>query len=249
MRLHILSDLHLEFARWEISATDADVIVLAGDIHTGQNGLKWIRAANPVTPVIYVLGNHEYYGQMIPNLTHHLKAAAAGTNVRVLENDRVDIGDVTFLGTTLWTDFALNGDPVVGGTIAENVMNDFHRIRTAPGFRKLRAPFVRRLNAESVLWLRQQCGVCRDRKVVVVTHHPPSARSIATQFAGEPANVAFASHLDGLVAESRAVLWVHGHTHRAFDYMIESTRVVANQRGYPHESTLTGFRGDFVVEI
>ncbi len=117
-----------------------------------------------------------------------------------------------------------------------------------PGFRKLRASYVRRLHADSVLWLRQESVACRARKTVVVTHCAPSARSINPRYAGEPLNVAFASHLDDLVAESGAALWVHGHSHCAADYVINHTRVVANPRGYPDE-TDTGFNPMLVVEV
>ena len=119
MRIHLLSDLHLEFAPFDLPAVDADVVVLAGDVHTGRNGLKWIRSAIPETPVIYVLGNHEFYGQTLPKLTDELQVEAEGANVHVLENDRIEIAGVTFLGATLWTDFAVNGDPVIGGLVAE----------------------------------------------------------------------------------------------------------------------------------
>ena len=248
MRLHLLSDLHLEFAPFEMPAVESDVIVLAGDVHTGRNGLKWIREAIPEKPVIYVLGNHEFYGETLPKLTDELRAEAEGTNVHVLENSRVEIGGVTFLGATLWTDFALNGDPVIGGLVAEQGMTDFRRIRTSPGYRKLRASCVRRLHADSVLWLRQETAAYRGRKAVVVTHCAPSAHSIHARYSGEPLNVAFASHLDDLVAESGAVLWVHGHSHNATNYVIGQTRVIANPRGYPDEIN-TGFNPTLVVEV
>lgn len=248
MRLHILSDLHLEFASFEMPVVGADVVVLAGDVHTGHKGLNWIRTAIPRTPVIYVLGNHEFYGQTLPKLTDELRLEVNGTNVHILENSRIDLGDVTFLGATLWTDFALNGDPVVGGLVAEQAMNDFRRIRTMPGYRKLRASYLRRLNAESVLWLRAEAEACRSRKLVIVTHCPPSARSISPIYAGEPLNAAFASNLDALVADTSALLWVHGHTHSAADYSIGRTRVVGNPRGYPSEAGMA-FKPDLMIEI
>jgi predicted phosphohydrolase len=248
MRLHIISDLHLEFAPFRMPSVEADVVVLGGDVGVGHNGLKWIRASIPATPVVYVLGNHEFYGETMPKLIGELRAEASGSNVHILENSRVDFGDVTFLGATLWTDFALNGDPIVGGLAAEQGMNDFRQIRTLPGYRKLRASYLRRVHADSVLWLKTEVAACRGRKLVVVTHCPPSARSISPIYVGEPLNVAFASNLDELVEGSKALLWVHGHTHAAADYMIGRTRVLGNPRGYPGE-TGTAFKPDLVVEI
>jgi predicted phosphodiesterase len=60
MRLHVLSDLHLEFGSDpKIPPTDADVVVLAGDIHLGREGRRWARKQFPEKPVIYVLGHTE----------------------------------------------------------------------------------------------------------------------------------------------------------------------------------------------
>lgn len=247
MRLHIISDLHLEFAPFSMPDVKADAVVLAGDVGVGHNGLKWIRAWIPSTPVVYVLGNHEYYGETMPKLVEELRAAANGTNVHILENSRVDFGDVTILGATLWTDFALNGDPVVGGLTAEQGMNDFRHIRTLPGYRKLRASYLRRVHADSVRWLKTEAAACRGRKLVVVTHCPPSARSISPIYAGDPLNAAFVSNLDSLVAEFGALLWVHGHTHVSADYTIGGTRVLGNPRGYPGEAS--AFKPELVVEV
>src|ERR1700752_2288598 len=113
MRVHILSDLHLEFAPFQPNNVDADVVVLAGDVHTGRNGIEWALKAFPDRPVIYVLGNHEFYGQKLQKLIKELQELADGTNIRLLENEQCSIGEVVFLGATLWTDFGLNGNPVV----------------------------------------------------------------------------------------------------------------------------------------
>ncbi|MEM9690500.1 MAG: metallophosphoesterase, partial [Pseudomonadota bacterium] len=110
MKLHILSDIHVEFEAFVPPATDADVIVLAGDIHVGRKGLDWALEQFPDKPVIYVLGNHEYYGKAVPKLTNELQKIAANTNVHLLERSSVEIDGVTFLGSTLWTDFELFGD-------------------------------------------------------------------------------------------------------------------------------------------
>jgi hypothetical protein len=85
-------------------------------------------------------------------------------------------------------------------------MNDFRHIRTVPGYRKLRASYLRRVHADSVLWLKTEAAACRGRILVVVTHCPPSARSILPIYAGDPLNAAFASNLDSLVADSGALL-------------------------------------------
>lgn len=156
MRVHILSDLHVEFAPFQPNNVDADVIVLAGDVHTGKNGIKWILKTFSDRPVIYVLGNHEFYGQKIPKLIDEIKEVAHGTNVHVLENDSAEIGDVMFFGATLWTDFRLNGDSVLAEMTAQTGMTDFRRIRVTPSYRRFRPADARRFHTQSLAWLAQQ---------------------------------------------------------------------------------------------
>src|ERR1043165_2344612 len=91
MRLHILCDLHLEFGSAKIPTTDADVVVLAGDIHLGREGRKWARSHFPDQPVIYVLGNHEFYRHSLPELTETLKRETDGSHIHLLENRAVEI--------------------------------------------------------------------------------------------------------------------------------------------------------------
>jgi Calcineurin-like phosphoesterase len=200
------------------------------------------------SPVIYVLGNHEFYGQKIPKLTFEIKELAQGTNVHVLENDSVEIGNVVFLGTTLWTDFRLNGDAVLAEVTAQAGMTDFRRIRVTPSYRRFRPSDARRFHAQSLDSLIQQVEKARGRKAVVITHHAPSPQSIPPRFRNDPLNPAFASNLEPFIAESGTRLWIHGHIHHRSDYTIGASRVVANPRGYPTEPH-TGFDPSLVVEV
>ncbi len=84
MKLHILSDLHTEFSDFEAPETDADVVVLAGDIGVGTGGIEWAAGQFPDVPVVYVPGNHEFYGHDI-GTTDRLQAAAPG-DIHVLDN-------------------------------------------------------------------------------------------------------------------------------------------------------------------
>lgn len=248
MRLHILSDLHLEFAPFMPPATDADAVILAGDISTGQNGLKWAMATFPDRPVIYVLGNHEFYGQKLQKLIQKLHEAARGSNIHVVEDEGVTLEDVTFLGATLWTDFALSGDAVMSEVVAQTSMSDYRRIRTLPAYRRLKPSDTRRIHMRSRRWLEEQTLALKGRKVVVVTHHAPSIESIPSLYEGDPCNPAFASELAPFVGQSGARLWIHGHIHSPSDYRIGETRIIANPRGYPTESKL-GFNPALVVEV
>jgi predicted phosphodiesterase len=248
MRLQILSDLHLEFAPFVLPGVAADVLVLAGDIGVGVAGMEWVLEACREGPVIYVLGNHEFYQHTIPGITRELKEMAKGTNVHVLENDQVQIGDVTFLGATLWTDFALLGNPLEAEIHAEMGINDFHQIRLYPECARFRPADARRFHLESVRWLQEQFRKLAGRKSVVVTHHAPSSRSIGPEYDRDPLSAAFASNLEPLVMAGGARLWVQGHIHSVADYKLGATRVLANPRGYPKER-VEGFDAALVVEV
>ena len=248
MRLHVLSDLHLEFAPFRLPKVDSDVVVLAGDVHTGRNALSWIRATFPNKPVIYVLGNHEFYGHKIPTLTHELRDLTKGTNIHVLENDQLDLGEIVFLGATLWTDFKLDGDVILAGVAAVTNIADFQQIRMVPSGEPFRPPDARRLHAESMQWLVEQTAALRGRKVVVVTHSAPSPQSIPPRYRNSPLNPAFASNLEPFIKASSVSLWIHGHIHETADYEVGSTRIVANPRGYPGEP-VRNFNPALVIDI
>ena len=248
MRLHILSDLHLEFGITSIPDTDADVVVLAGDIHLGREGRMWARRHFPDKPVVYVLGNHEFYRHSIPALTEALKRETDGSHIHLLENKAVELNGFMFLGCTLWTDFGLNGDLETAMRAAEDIMSDYSIIDFDPEHRVLRAKDTARFHAESLAWLKSELPRHDPARTVVVTHHGPSARSVLPRYAGSPLNPAFVSNLDAMVESSGVPLWVHGHTHCNVDYKIGSTRVLTNQRGYPDERAQR-FEPGLVVEI
>ena len=159
MKLHILSDVHVEFGPYDAPETDADVVVLAGDIHVGRNGFDWAREQFPNKPVLYVLGNHEYYGKALPKFADKLRELAEGTNVHILEQDSLTLDGVTFLGCTLWTDFELFGDPRIAGYEAAQKMTDYKRIRVSPNYRrlhiiKLRSGLNRTMDICTVRWVK-----------------------------------------------------------------------------------------------
>ncbi len=248
MRIRILSDLHIEFAPFVPLKAGADVVVLAGDIHPGRGSLAWIKKTFPEIPVVFVLGNHEFYGQAIPKLIEDLKAEAAGTNIHILSDDSVLIGDARFLGATLWTDFKLFGTPSISGPAAAGAMSDYKKIRVSPRFSKLKGLDSARFHAASRRWLEEELAKKFPGPTVVVTHHAPSARCLNPSLMTDELSPAYASALDELVSSSDAALWIHGHTHMATDFFVGMTRVVSNQRGYP-DVPAPGFQEDLVISL
>ena len=141
-RLHLLSDLHLEFSErhppWSPPETDADIVILAGDIDNGTRAIDWAEQTFPRRTVLYVPGNHEYYETEIREANAALRQRSArSANVRVLLDDEFVIGGVRFLGTTLWTDFELFGRDRRADCIAESLkyVTDFRLVDYGPGRR------------------------------------------------------------------------------------------------------------------
>jgi Icc-related predicted phosphoesterase len=248
MRLQVLSDLHLELDPYEPEATPADVVVLAGDIQVGCEGRKWAEQHFSGKPVIYVLGNHEFYHHSMPELTKILRRETSGSHIHLLENNAVEIDGFAFLGCTLWTDSELFGDPEAAMRVADQRMCDFSLIE-----RKSEKGFFRpwqsaQLFADSVAWLKGEFSKHDPAKTIVVTHHAPSPRSIPAGYAGNVLSAAFASNLDDFIKESGVRLWIHGHLHHNVDYRIGKTRVYTNQRGYPG-GLLPGFEPSAVIRV
>ncbi|QIL44685.1 metallophosphoesterase [Acidovorax sp. HDW3] len=235
MRLHILSDLHLSVHPLALAPSTADLIVLAGDIDRPAAAMAWAQALGK--PVIYVPGNHEFYGSDLESTTAELRALAAGSCVQVLHNQAWEWGGVRFLGSTLWSDFRAAGDgaaqaQAMAQSLAFN--RDFSRIRLHPGdgAARLTPQHCAQLFAANARWLDAALATPFAGPTVVITHHAPTLGSVHPRFAGSPLNVNFVSDAAWLLGGERTALWIHGHTHDSFDYDMQGTRVLCNPRGY-----------------
>lgn len=232
MKIHLLSDLHLEFEAFDYQAADADVVVLAGDIHVQEKGVDWAFQTIKDKPVLYVLGNHEFYGATIQKLIHKLKAKTRNTNVHILERDVVTIDGVNFLGCTLWTDFELFGDPRHAGYHCQNIMTDYKKIRHLPNYSKIRTIDTAVIHKHSHWWIEQELKNRNGQINVVVTHHAPSIQSIPENGRQDITAAAYANRLESFIQQYKPALWLHGHVHHVSDYDINKCRVVCNPRGY-----------------
>jgi predicted phosphodiesterase len=249
MKLHILSDIHLEFAPFDPPATDADVVILAGDIGLGPKAVEWA-AVTFRQPVIFVPGNHEYYGGHLQNTLVKMRRTAEGTQVRVLDGAGIILGSVRFLAATLWTDFQITRNALIAQHEAQARMTDYRRIRTA-AYRNLRPPDTRDAHYVARKFIERSLLEPFGGPTVVVTHHAPSDRSITPGWRGSRGphlNAAYASDLEALMGPEVA-LWVHGHTHDSLDYKVRETRVLCNPRGYIPGEPNPGFNPGLVVEV
>ena len=253
MKLNILSDLHLNCGALDIPRTDADVVILAGDIARPGEAVAWALGFDK--PVLYVPGNHEFYGGSLASTVQDLRRLCAGTHIKVLDCDEIIIGGVRFLGTTLWTDFGLFGPGEQHAQAmqeAQSFMRDFTKIQVSDLPGQLFTPDdCAALCQANASWLEKRLADAHAGPTVVVTHHAPSRRSIHPRFEASLLNACFVSDLDRLADASRAQLWIHGHTHDSFDYEIEGTRVVCNPRGYSREGVNENpsFDSHFMVKV
>jgi len=248
--IRVLSDLHLEQLlgqREEFLALSyvppdprdsESILVLAGDISSKPQQLipflGWLK--DRFIKVIYVPGNHEYYGHEIHSLTQKMfesidgpdfdgKIEYAGTGVGLLEFD-----GLRFIHTTLWGDG--------GSTLAEHAdvgkcLNDFRVVEL--GDKRFTVADMKTLHKTQKRMLRELLETPFDGKTVVVTHHMPSYQLCHPRF-GTDINGGFASHSDDLMGgEFAPAVWIHGHTHDSIDRKLHQCRVVCNPSGYRYE--------------
>lgn len=272
MLLRIMSDVHLEFSDFKIPDLDTDretVLILAGDIGLVHKAnlkefyIPFLSRANiQFRKVILIMGNHEHYGGSFRRTKAVLQDAiglAQLENVHLLEKETYVIDDVAFIAATLWTDcdkyspyakFLFDG------------MSDSRVIRTGPNET---LPYERKFSAEASwtdhLYARKfifreiPLQKAEGRKTVIVTHHGPTMRSIHPMYVGDKMNIFYASELTNEIMDTNPTLWIHGHTHKQFDYLVDEsmehcqTRVVVNPRGYHGHEDTSGFNQVLVVEV
>jgi Icc-related predicted phosphoesterase len=225
-------------------------VIIAGDVCEGlARGVNWIAELGlNAKPVIYVPGNHEYYGFDFDSERAAGKAAASKLpNVHVLDRDAIEIDGVLFLGATLWTDYGLFGENAVAAaqSKAERTISD-HRMILHDGHRWTATDALDE-HLAGRRWLEAQLE-SHAASSVVVTHTAPGLKSIAPRYQHELVTAAFASNLDDLIVRGPR-LWVHGHTHIGCDYRHGSCRVVNNPRGYAVAGEDAGFNASLICTI
>ena len=234
MKIQIASDLHLEFLSKAgqdglIDNFDgkADILVLAGDIVSLKN-IYTVRDTfaafcDKYKHVVFVLGNHEYYGTSV-SAAHTVLGAACNEfyNLHVLRNNSEIIEEQKFFGGSLWFNDNPRNKPI------KKNLNDFNLIKDFE-------PWVYNEAREFV----EQASLHIDDKTIVVSHHLPSYLSVAPKFAGSDFNNFFVNDVEHLIHSYNPKLWIHGHTHIGIDYKVRDTRVVCNPLGYPGERFFT----------
>lgn len=243
MKLSLLSDLHFEFHMdggydfiKSLDNSNVDVLLLAGDIATYPLIEKTVKAFCDKYPqVVYVCGNHEYWGQRRQTITDLLQSLSYKIdNFHWLDNEVFEYNGFRFLGSTLWF---RDAHPTLCAD-----WSDFDRIKDL-------SEWISKQNDKSIDFLMSELRSKQPSKDIVISHHLPSEKSIDEKFANDPTNCFYLCDVEDLIVDRQPILWVHGHSHKSQNYKINSTRVVSNPLGYVGYEQNTGFNDRLIIEI
>jgi len=227
MKLLAISDIHIEYMKdaglafyKRLHQTQADVCVVAGDLiplcdlrYVEVTQLALWALTKHFPHVLYILGNHEYYGGSREQMIYVCKALEERfDNLYILQRETITLDGVKFAGSTLW--------------FPNQEGNEFH-YRNMDDFRLIyRLPYwVYDENAADT-----QFFGASDADVWLM-HHLPSKRSVPKFFKNSPLNRFFVSDLTAQIAKQKPKLVIHGHSHSSSDYQLGTTRVYANPHG------------------
>ena len=280
MKIQLLSDLHLEaHPRFcPTPASDADVLVLAGDIGSYQSGsslqdsdfglARFSPRAGWPTPVLFVPGNHEYDNLDFDAAHARLQASCERLGIVWLERQTAHLSiphsptsthrPVRFIGTTLWSDFDAFGI-------------DGHEPHAVAATCKARDKAFRAAN-----FYLHKTGTTRNSEPFLA----PQVRSLSLQcqqwlleqlaepFAGPTVVIThFAPSLRSADPRygttpgtagfcnrlddlfPRVDLWLHGHLHCPSDYLVGNCRVVANPLGYSRKGEQNHFNPTLCLSV
>ncbi len=280
MRLQLISDLHLERQTdfQTVAAPDVDLLVLAGDVGSYQAGSRLVtddfglgrfspkRDGAPWSRVLYVPGNHEYDGIDFATAHARLRQTCEDLGIEWLDREEIVIGDVRFLGTTLWADFdalaAREATPTKQLAAREKAFRAANSLPAPVLDVGRRAAHAGRAAARPGAGMpglaAGSAGAAFDGRTVAVTHYAPTLRSADPRYGLTPGTAGFCNSLDDLLPF--ADLWLHGHLHCGHDYVVESPsgprsevphrcRVVANPLGYANKGEQEDYRPDLVIEV
>lgn len=237
MKIITYSDLHLEFGTHfkPPKDSDADLMILAGDIITFKN-------FEPLSdflsgwkkPVLFVVGNHEYYTrrpmkeceddfQNFISINH--------SNLFWLNNSDFVLDDIHFFGGTMWTDFDGSNQNAMRNALG--AMNDFRQILSVSGQFLLPSDTIKMhdiFKEKLIAWLEENHG----KKRVVISHHAP-VKNPNTKYGNSILQPAFNSlDMVEIIEKDQPDLWVYGHTHECDNQWIGKTKIISNQLGYPN---------------
>lgn len=241
LRIQVVSDLHLDWHKdygksfiRNMPSSGVDVLCIAGDL-TAYPQVEWAlkELCNKYPKVIYVLGNHEFYGSDFVSINKMMERVSNSLpNLYWLENRKVDIDGVTFIGATLW--FAETPD----SSKHKHHLSDFSEIKNFD-------PMVYHKSDESARFIANNTS----KGNIVITHHLPSYNSVADVFKNSLLNMYFVRDMEAEIVSLEPAIWIHGHTHFSANYVFGNTKVICNPFGYANYEENQQFKDALVIEV
>lgn len=252
MTFQYASDLHLEFPQnreWlEAHPLEpcADVLLLAGDVLPFSASMQYRkvlqRLVKPFREVVWLPGNHEYYGGVLDDAQLE-RDEAVKPNLRLMHNRVLHYPGVRLLLTTLWASISQMNEGMM-----RRQVSDYDAIRHRKDL--LLPAHSTRYHGQCLTWLRAELAQPFDGATVVVTHHVPTLANYPAEFAGSPLNEAFAVELRELIEANAIAAWIYGHHHRNTpEFAVGGTRMLTNQLGYVAMGEQRGFRTDALLQV
>ena len=259
--LHHENNFHKPLIRDKIiTSIEADIFILAGDIHNGLGSINYASAVAKKNnkPVLLVAGNHEYYGHDLKQMEAQLREEAAKReNVYFLEKDAIVLNNVRFLGCTLWSNFELYEQDDPGNRMfymekAQNLISDFHNITVNGSL--IRGWQMVKLHQTCMVWLTSQLETQHSGPTVVITHFPPVPGCIEDKWKTTPPEFNelspyFVNDLRAFINTWQPDFWLYGHTHSNINLKIGRTHIITNQQGYISHDDGAGYQTDFLIQV
>lgn len=259
MKIRVMSDLHIDVnTTYKFGFNDCldevDLNIIAGDIAGSyKTESTFLKSLNHKSPLVCVGGNHLGYDY---NWEHNWEVTDnIGTKeysiqvlqeitppIYYLENTDILVNNKIVFGGTMYTDFNLYGTPEKSMRFGESGLNDFRLVKTYD----TETDMIRNVNGTDYKrWFNAFITRLQERidetaedglDIIVVTHFAPSTKSISEKYMSSNNSVlnpTYASNLEEFIKSNpRIKLWVHGHMHDSFDYMIGQCRVICYPYGY-----------------
>lgn len=226
MKIGIMSDLHMyktvltvETA-WDYEPEPDVFYICAGDICEDAHS-RALFVMKHFDHMLSIKGNHDYYGDSFSDAYTHCFSR--------------EVDGVKIAAATLWTDLSDN-------------LNWYYYKRGL-----IDCSYIEDLTQERMIETHEahKHFLFNSGADIIVTHHAPTHLSIHPRFASDPCNVCFSNNYAELILNMKKPpkLWIHGHTHDDFDYMIGDTRVICHPRGYKGERKDYANYKPLIVEI
>ncbi len=242
MRIKIISDLHIEFGNYHMLPDfikgEYDLLVISGDVSNAKSIEKCLRRIDTIawTPVLFVPGNHEYYGSSKHSVDNRLSKLEL-KKVTILNDAVFEFEDIVFIGSTCWWDHGIELVHLRG-------MSDFTVIRDI---------FV---NNSGMLWgsenkafMTKMLKKYKDKRVICISHNMPSKKCISSKYMDSDLNDCFANDYDDLLYEYKPEYWFCGHTHDSIDMSVYDTKIICNPYGYWKRIENKDFNFDLIIDL